>query len=124
MIYIDNDVINLTRGDDATLTASLTNDDDSEYVMSNDEYLIFGVRVTPEESSELLLELRSDPGSNIISFSHDDTAGMEVGFYSAELQLMVDGGKRATVWPKLKGGSRTGKANWKNFCLMAEVVME
>ena len=47
---------------------------------------------------------------------------MQIGMYSAEIQLMKEDGSRVTVWPKLTGGSRTSTANRKNFCLMTEVV--
>lgn len=126
MIYIsrgkeDMQVINLTRGDDAALTVALTGDDGA-YEMGEGEYLIFGLRELPTEDSTLLLSLRSNNGSNIIRFAHSDTEAMQIGMYSAEIQLMKEDGSRVTVWPKLTGGSRTSTANRKNFCLMTEVV--
>ena len=126
MIYIsrgkeDMQVINLTRGDDAALTVALTGDDGA-YEMREGEYLIFGLRELPTEDSTLLLSLRSNKGSNIIRFAHSDTEAMQIGMYSAEIQLMKEDGSRVTVWPKLTGGSRTSTANRKNFCLMTEVV--
>ena len=126
MIYIsrgkeDMQVINLTRGDDAALTVALTGDDGA-YEMREGEYLIFGLRELPTEDSTLLLSLRSNNGSNIIRFAHSDTEAMQIGMYSAEIQLMKEDGSRVTVWPKLTDGSRTSTANRKNFCLMTEVV--
>ena len=128
MIYIskgkdDMQVINLTRGDDAALTVALTGDD-GPYEMTDREYLIFGVREMPTEESELLLFLRSTDGSNIIRFSHSDTEGLQIGMYSAEIQLMKEDGSRITVWPMLTGSSRISTGNRKNFCLMTEVVRE
>ena len=128
MIYISSDssgmdVINLTRGDDAELTVPLTDDAGEPYEMGETEYLIFSMREKPVPESELLLELESEPGTDIITFTHADTADMAVGFYSAEVQLMTSDGKRVTVWPKLTGGQRTSANNRKNFCLMSEVVM-
>ena len=126
MIYIsrgkeDMQVINLTRGDDAALTVALTGDDGA-YELGEGEYLIFGLRELPTEDSTLLLSLLSNNGSNIIRFAHSDTEAMQIGMYSAEIQLMKEDGSRVTVWPKLTGGSRTSTANRKNFCLMTEVV--
>ena len=123
MIYVENNVINLTRGDDAQLEVSLSADDNEPYEMSQTEYLIFGVRETPTDDSELLLDISSDVGSNVIHFAHNDTKDMKVGFYSAEIQLMDRNGNIITVWPKLKGNDRVSKSNRKNFCLMTEVVM-
>jgi len=69
--------------------------------MGEDEYLIFGVRERPLASSELLLEIQSEPGCNYIPFAHKDTADLPIGFYSAEIQLMLSDGQRTTVWPLL-----------------------
>lgn len=129
MIYISNDsssneVINLTRGDDASIEVSLTLDDGTEYDMDSNDYLIFGVREAPTDDSPVLISIESDRGSNTIVFEHDDTNEMDIGTYSAEIQLMTSDGKRYTVWPKLTGNMRTGKSNRKNFVLMTEVVRE
>ena len=122
MIYVSNNVVNLTVGDDATLTVPLKTDDGNDYEMTAHEFLIFSVREKASLESPLLLEITSDLASNDINFAHDDTKDMTPGFYSAEVQLMTDDGKRITVWPKLEGNSRTAASNRKNFCLMTEVV--
>ena len=124
MIYVENDVINLTRGDDATLTVPMTTGDGEPFEMAGDEYLIFGVRQTPDEAAEVVLEVDSPPGENAIHLSHADTCGLAVGFYSAEIQLMTSDGKRVTVWPKLTGARRVSQSNRRNFCLMTEVIRE
>lgn len=123
MIYVENNVINLTRGDDAVLTVPLKTQDGEEYTLGDEEFLIFSVREFPTEDSELLIEIESDPGSNQIVFTHDITANLNCGLYSAEVQMITDDGLRYTVWPKLSGASRySTKTNRKNFCLMTEVV--
>lgn len=129
MIYIEktNDgssIINLTVGDDASLSIDLKTDDGEEYEMSQNEYLIFSVREKPSSASELLVEIQSEDGSNEIKFAHGDTADLSPGYYSAEAQLMTEDGKRITVWPMLKGNNKTSGSNRKNFCLMTEVVYE
>lgn len=123
MIYVENNIINLNRGDDAVLTVPLHNTDGTEYVIGSNEYLIFALREKPTEESELLLEIMSERGDNSISFTHDDTKDLPVGFYSAEVQLMTSDEQRVTVWPKLTGSNRTSTSNRKNFCLMTEVVL-
>lgn len=127
MIYIsrdiyNNDVINLTRGDDATLTIPLKIEGEGVYDMGEQEYLIFAIREEPVEESEIILEIHSDLGKNLINFTHNDTNNLEVGFYSAEVQLMMSDGKRITVWPKLTDKQRISKQNRRNFCLMTEVI--
>ena len=116
-------VINLTRGDDAVLEVPITNADDENYTLEADEYLIFGVRKIPSKESELLLTIQSNPGSNRIIFSHADTKDMDVGMYSAEVQLMTSRNERITVYPKPIGAYRSNeKLNRRNFVLMPEVV--
>ena len=117
-------VINLTVGDDASLSVPLKTDDGVPYEMDSSEYLIFNVREKANEESPLLINLRSSSGDNTINFSHADTADLKPGYYSAEVQLMARDGKRITVWPKLSGGSKISQGNRKNFCLMSEVVFE
>lgn len=122
MFYIENDVINLTRGDDAVMACPITAPDGTEYTLDVDEYLIFGVRELPDEESEVMFEIQSAAGTNEIRIAHNDTVDMEPGFYSAEIQLMTQDGQRVTVWPKLTGNARTSLTNRRNFCLMTEVV--
>ena len=129
MIYISNSadgngVINLTVGDDASIEINLTTDDGETYTMGNNEYLILNVREKANEESPLLIDLRSELGSNEIVFSHDDTKDILPGYYSAEIQFMGEDEKRITVWPKMEGNNKTSQSNRKNFCLMSEVVYE
>lgn len=122
MIYVENDVIFLTRGDDGELSVSLETYDGNDFHLADDEYLIFGVREQPLESSELLLEIQTEPGSTYIPFTHADTVDIPVGYYSAEIQWMTSDGQRVTIWPLLKGSKRISTENRRNFCLMTEVV--
>ena len=122
MIYIENGVIHLTRGDDAAFLVPLKTPDGGEYALTGSEYLIFGVQERPAEDAAVVLEVNSAPGENLIVLAHGDTEDLPVGFYSAELQLMLEGGRRVTVWPRLTGSGRTSRSNRRNFCLMTEVI--
>ena len=130
MLYITENrdgsrIINLTRGDDAVIEVPLYNDDKEEYVLGETEFLIFSVRVLPREDSDLLVNIVSVPGSNRIVIGHHDTKDLDVGVYSAEIQLMTSDEKRITVWPKPVGKFKIkDTANRKNFILMPEVVYE
>lgn len=118
-----SEVINLTRGDDAVIEFPMENEYEEEYEIGETEYLVFSVRLLPREDSELLVSIESVPGSNRIVFSHDDTARLEVGQYSAEVQLITSDNKRITVWPRPYGKFKIkDTANRKNFILMPEVV--
>lgn len=122
MIYVEKDVIYVTRGDDGEIKVPMETYDGDAYALGEDEYLIFSVREQPLASSELLLEIQSEPGSNYIPFAHEDTADLPIGYYSAEIQLMLSDGQRTTVWPRLSGSKRISTDNRRNFCLMTEVV--
>lgn len=130
MLYITENrdgsrIINLTRGDDAVIEVPLYNDNKEEYVLGETEFLIFSVRVLPREDSDLLVNISSVPGSNRIVIGHNDTKDLDVGVYSAEVQLMTSDNKRITVWPKPVGKFKIkDTANRKNFILMPEVVYE
>lgn len=128
MLYISESkdgtkVIHLTRGDDAILEVPIENIDKEVYNLSEEEYLIFGVRQFPNQDSELLLNIESIPGSNRIIFRHEDTEKLEIGMYSAEIQLMTERNERITIWPKPLGRYRTNeRLNRRNFIIMPEVV--
>lgn len=122
MLYIQNDVINLTRGDDATMLVPICGIDGNLFVIGPEDYLIFGARTAPAGAGKSVLEIVGEPGESCINFTHADTADLEPGFYSAEIQLMLKDGQRVTIWPKLTGNRRVSEDNWCNFCIMREVV--
>lgn len=128
MLFITEDkngqqVINLSRGDDAALEVPLKDLNDEPFELGETESLIFDVRVLPREDSELLVHIVSVPGTTRIVFTHDDTKDLEVGPYSAEIQLMTAEKKRITIWPEPIGKQKIrDKINRKNFILMPEVV--
>ena len=128
MIYITKDakgrdVVNIHHGDDGALQIPLTNEETGEaYELDATEYIVFTVRETPTEASEVLIEARSEGGSNVVEFTHAQTAAVAVGEYSADAQLFTRDGKYVTVWPRLESKDRTSEANRKNFCIMSEVT--
>ena len=118
-------VVNLSRGDDAIIEVPLKDLNGDDFILGETEYLIFDVRVLPREDSELLIHIVSAPGSNRIVFDHNDTKDLEIGQYSAEIQLMTADNKRSTIWPEPVGKQKINdKINRKNFVLMPEVVYE
>lgn len=128
MLFITEDkngqqVVNLSRGDDAALEVPLKDLNDEPFELGQTESLIFDVRVLPREDSELLIHIVSVPGTTRIVFTHDDTKDLEVGPYSAEIQLMTADKKRITIWPEPIGKQKIrDRINRKNFILMPEVV--
>ena len=122
MYLIENDAIYLTRGDDAVLGIALTGADGTAYALEDGDVLTLTVRALPSAESEILLQLSGEPGGDEIVLRHEDTAGIEPGGYSADVQLTTAVGLRYTVWPQLEGSARTRVRNWRNFNLMPEVT--
>lgn len=121
--YIESDVIYLTKGDDAVLEiASIATEGGAEYELQPEDVLTLTVRTLPSAQSPALLQVDALPGSNRIVFSHEDTAELDVGRYSADVQLTTAEGKRYTVWPTITGSGRYVVKNLNNFVIMPEVT--
>lgn len=123
MLFIEEQDVYLTRGDDANLEFALTRADGVDYVMDSNDRLIFSIRELPSVESEILATIPSAYGSNVIVIRHEDTAELDVGRYSADCQLVTATGNIFTVWPELDGRTRYKERNFKNFILMPEVTM-
>lgn len=121
--YIESDVIYLTKGDDAVLeVSSITAADGSQYEMQTGDVLTLTVRALPSADSPALIQIDSLPGVNRIVLRHEDTAELNVGRYSADVQLTTAEGRRFTVWPTITGSGRYVVKNLNNFVIMPEVT--
>ena len=121
--YIENEAIYLTKGDDAALeVSSIAAEDGSEYSMQAGDVLTLTVRALPSAESPALIQIDSLPGVNRIVLRHADTADLDVGRYSADVQLTTAEGKRYTVWPAITGSGRYVVKNLNNFVIMPEVT--
>ena len=121
--YIESDVIYITKGDDAVLeVSSIATESGAEYELQDTDVLTLTVRALPSAQSPALLQVDALPGSRRIVFSHADTAELDVGRYSADVQLTTADGKRYTVWPTITGSGRYVVKNLNNFVIMPEVT--
>ena len=121
--YIESDVIYLTKGDDAVLeVSSIATEGGEEYALQETDVLTLTVRALPSADSPALIQIDALPGSRRIVFSHADTAELDVGRYSADVQLTTADGKRYTVWPAITGSGRYVVKNLNNFVIMPEVT--
>lgn len=126
MLKIEDGKIYIVRGDDEALAVDLTAGDPPEpYALREGETLTLTVRELPDAASPVLLQTAGAPGSNRILIRHDDTAGLDCGQYSADIQLRTAEGLRKTVWPALEADrGRTTIKNLKNFNIASEVTLE
>ena len=121
--FIENNVIYLTKGDDAVLEASsISAADDEEYELRGADVLTLTVRALPSAQSLAMIQIDSLPGSNQIVIRHEDTAELNVGRYSADVQMSTADGKRYTIWPMLSGNQRYEARSFNNFVIMPEVT--
>lgn len=121
--YIESDVVYLTKGDDAVLEVScITAADGGEYALQDTDVLTLTVRSLPSAQSPVKFQIDALPGSKRIVIRHEDTAELDVGRYSADVQLTTAEGKRFTVWPTIMGSGRYVVKNFNNFVIMPEVT--
>lgn len=122
MLKIEDGIIYLTRGDDAVLQMDIAAADGAVYPMQAGDTLTLTVRELPDGEAAALFLSDSVPGSSRIVIRSADTAGIEPGRYSADIQLNTADGRRHTVWPELEGSRRYTVRNLKNFAIMPEVT--
>ena len=124
MLYIDDDVISITRGDDATLEITINKSDGTEFEMDPSDTLTLTVRERPCCGCPVLLTSTSAPGSNRIVLSGDAKAEVCPGRYSYDVQLNRANGERYTILPNEIDPELQGRtANWRNFIIMGEVTI-
>ncbi len=121
--YVESGAIYITKGDDAVLEiASITAEDGSEYELQAEDVLTLTVREAPTSLMPVLIQIDSLPGSNRIVIRHEDTVELDVGRYSADVQLTTADGLRNTIWPQISGSMRFSVRNYNNFVIMPEVT--
>ena len=123
MLKIIDDKIYLVRGDDEVLDVSFKKAG-SGYEMQPDDVLVLTVRELPDTNSPVLFASAGVPGGTRIVIRNEDTAALEYGAYSADVQLNFADGKRTTVWPNnIEDSGRIKVKNLKNFMICSEVTM-
>lgn len=96
MLYIDDKIIKLTRGDTARLTVPIINlANNGEYTMESGDILYFTVKKTAKDSDFLFQ--KSVTGSNSIHIRPEDTADLSFGKYKYDVQLTTATGDVYTV---------------------------
>ena len=117
MLSIDHDNrIQITRGDSAYITVSLTGLDGNSYDMVSGDMLALTVRKKAEDASPVLLQATSD--TNTIVLKPAQTAQMEPGGYSYDIQLTTAAGDVFTVVGAIRQNVYFG-----NFIVLPEVTM-
>ena len=117
MLSIDHDNRSqITRGDSAYITVNLTGLDGNPYDMVSGDMLALTVRKKAEDTSPVLLQATSD--TNTIALKPAQTAQMEPGGYSYDIQLTTAAGDVFTVVGAIRQNVYFG-----NFIVLPEVTM-
>ena len=122
MLYIEDGMIAVTRGDDAVLEVDIHTSAGEDYQMDPGDTLTLTVRALPSDRLPVLLALTSAPGSNRLVLRGADTADLAPGKYSCDIQLEGADGKRHTVFPG-PGLAAMEYRNWENFIIVPEVTV-
>lgn len=125
MLFIENNVIYYSRGDDEVLPVTQNGNNDMPYEVGELDTLVLTVRELPAtESSKIVMQAMSTPGSNRIIIHGEDTKDVAVGVYSASIRYISSTGQNTTIWGKPKAKKRHIIVNYENFVMMPEVHNE
>lgn len=125
----DDGVITMFKGDyvefmvDLPIVDSGGNATGEVYQMQDGDTLTLTVRKKPIADSPV--EFSTTSTTNKIIIVPADTKDMDVGKYSADIQLN-SGGKVTTIFPlltNLSDSRRTSTKSWDNFVLVGEVTL-
>lgn len=122
MLKIVDNKIYLTKGDDGVLPVNVTIGDGEPWEIGENDFLTLSVRELPDADSPLLLLAESNIGSNEIIIPSEDTAAMEPGKYSADIQLTDSAGRKYTIWPDVTEIKPDARRSFNNFVLTPEVT--
>lgn len=124
MLYINDDIVAITKGDDAVLDITIHKSDGTDFVMESTDTLTLSVKERPCCNYPVLLQSMSAPGSNRIVLTGNATAAMCPGRYSYDVQLNRANGDRFTIIPDNPDiGGNGSTNNWNNFIVMGEVTV-
>ena len=119
MFYIENGKIHLTRGDYAKIKCDMTDGEGTPYEMQDGDSLTLTIRKKPKDDSTILAQITSL--TDEIAIQHEDTASIDPGSYSADIQLTTSDGKRFTFFPDTVIATTK---NYENFVIGSEVTEE
>lgn len=91
----DDNSIELTRGDTARLTVTVTNDDGEEYEVQSTDILTLSIKKRVKDSEALVSKMLV--GSTTFHIEPGDTSGLPFGKYVYDVQITTAEGDVYTV---------------------------
>lgn len=116
-------IVYMIKGDTESLTIAIKDAANQNYILQAGDTLTLTLRHNTGDK-EAAVSITSSTGT--IPINHSDTANIEVGQYSADIQLNKANGEVHTVWPTWDVEEDAKKiksdTNWKNWWIMPEVT--
>ncbi len=124
MLHVIDGVIDFNKGDTVHLAVDLVDGSGTAYTLAEGDSLTLTIRELPNSSSPVLLQVANDDGEPSFTITAAQTAELDVGMYSCDIQLAMANGTIVTVYPDLTR-EQMGKQtkNWKNLIVNAEVTI-
>lgn len=92
---LKNGDIQLTRGDTARFTVSITNDEKQPYTIQEDDVMTFAVKSEYTDTTPAIQ--KKVTGGNLFHIEPNDTKGLDFGKYKYDVQLTTADGDNYTV---------------------------
>lgn len=120
-------VVYIRKGDTETMSVKAKLADGTAYTFSEGDAVTFTVRELPDAGSEVLLEktVVSAGGASVdIVLTAEQTAALNAGKYSCDVQLTDADGHIKTLFPSVDTDEPKVKVkNWKNCVVEGEVTV-
>lgn len=97
---LEDNSVELTRGDTARLLVTVTNDDGEEYAVQTGDTIELSIKKSVNDVEALVA--KTIFGSNVFHIEPNDTAGLEFGTYKYDVQITTAEGDVYTVIPPSK----------------------
>lgn len=94
MLKIENNDIYLTRGDTASIEISLVDENGNEYVLDDEDRLVFTLKNSEHHKDELISKMIT---VGVLHIEHEDTKDLTFGKYKYDVQLSTKNGEVFTV---------------------------
>lgn len=95
--------ISIIKGTTCVIPLTITDEDGAEYVLEENEKIIFGVKQNPENTKydieKILTADNYDGGSYVISVEPEDTVSLPFGRYWYDIGVQCVGGEYHMVIP-------------------------
>lgn len=96
MLKVVNNAINLTRGDTATFSLKIKNQDGTDYDISEEDQILFTVKKSPNDEE---IVIQKAAVNNYITIVPRETDDLAYGTYYYDVELRRPDGFVATVIP-------------------------